>query len=156
MPGRIIPVNAYPPMLSKTLASRALLELRSERLKRQATEILASNRENLRAAVLELVQQMEEAAHIGDTELVYAQAHEIRGMAATGGIAPAGVIANGLCRYVEAAVRAKAEADPSLIELHVEAVARAARSSADGAALGGEVAQELALLVQKKLGEIKD
>jgi hypothetical protein len=155
-PGRIIPVDAYPPMLRKSLASRALFVLRSEKLKQQASEILQKSGDAMWTAVLEGVGRMENASRGGDVKEIHAQAHEIRGMAAIAGVGPAGTIANGLCRYIDAATRAGAAVDMPLIALHVEAIARAARARDEGKALGKLVAEELALLVQKKLREIKD
>lgn len=156
MPGRIIPVTSYPAMMRKSLASKAVFELRSERLKQHASEILNTSSEALRAAVLQCVGEMEEAGKSGDMQTVFAQAHEIRGMAATAGMAPAGQLANGLCRYLDAAEQAGLKADHPLVALYLDAIVRAARSPDEAGKFGNVVANELAQLAQKKLDGVKD
>ena len=156
MPGRIIPVESYPAMMRKSLASKATFELRSERLKQHANEILSTSGEALRAAVLQCVDQLEDAGKSGDMETVFAQAHEIRGMAATAGMAMVGQIANGLCRYLDASEQAGIKVDRSLVALHLDAIIRASRSQDEANKLGSVVANELAQLVAKKLDGVKD
>jgi len=156
MPGRIIPVEAYPAMVRKSMASKAVFELRSERLKQHASEILSTSGETMRVAVLQCVELMEDAGKAGDMEAVFAAAHEIRGMAATAGMAPVGAIANGLCRYLDAAIQGRFPVDAPLVSLHLDAIVRAAKSTDEATALGNVVAGELAQLAQKKLDGIKD
>lgn len=156
MPGRIIPVESYPAMMRKSLASKAVFELRSDRLKQHAGEILSTSGEALRTAVLQCVGQMEDAGKSGDMETVFAQAHEIRGMAATAGMALVGQIANGLCRYLDACEQGRLKVDRPLVALHMDAIIRAARSQDEANKLGSVVANELAQLAAKKLDGVKE
>ena len=156
MPGRIIPVESYPAMMRKSLASKAMFELRSERLKQHASEILSTSGEAMKGAVLKCVEEMESAGKAGDMQTVFAQAHEIRGMAATAGMALVGQIANGLCRYLDASEQAGLKVDAPLVALHLDAIVRAARSQDEANKLGGVVANELAQLAAKKLDGVKE
>ncbi len=155
-PGRIIPVDAYPPMMRKSLVSKAIFELRSERLRQHASDILSSSGDALRVAVLQYVDIMEDAAKRGDMENVYAQAHEVRGLAATAGMAELGQIANGLCQYLDTALQDRFGVDGPLVNLYLDAIVRAARAGDEAIAYGGLVATELAQLARKKLGGVKD
>ncbi len=148
-----IPPNAYPQMTSA--AAMSLLQaLRDPKVAAAAGCIIADKAEELRHAVFGHVDRMEIAARDFDIAAIFEQAHEIRGLAGNAGLNATGRIANGLCRYLDAAGRASHKPERTLVALHLEAIARAARAEDEATRLGDAVANELATLVDKKIGEI--
>ena len=78
---------------------------------------------------------------------------EIRGLAETASLRATGRIADGLCQYLDAMTQAGADADPSVVHLHLGAILRAAKAGSDSK-LGDVVTGELKALVERKLTEI--
>ncbi|HEY0283193.1 MAG TPA: hypothetical protein VGC27_11290 [Rhizomicrobium sp.] len=146
---KIMP-GAYPVFPRKT-AEGLLQALRNPEVISAAARVVADRAEELRVAVLAHVDRIADAAHAADPAAIYAQAHEIRGLAGNAGLLAAGRIANGLCRYLDALGRSGRQPDQELVVLHLEAIARAARAEDEATRLGDTVASELAALVDKKL-----
>jgi hypothetical protein len=147
---KIMP-GAYP-VLSGKAAMRLLHALRDPEIVSAAAKVVADKAEELRVAVLAHVDRIADAANAADPVATYEQAHEIRGLAGNAGLIATGRIANGLCRYLDALGRAGRQPDQELVALHLEAIARAARAEDEATRLGDTVANELAALVDKKLG----
>jgi hypothetical protein len=152
----LIPADSYPQMLPKAKRAQAMLTLRSSETLTKAGRIIAIRAAELRGAVLELIGQMEAAAQAGDWPVVYTTAHEIRGLAGTAGLAATGRIANGFCHYLDTIALRRLKPDDAVATLHVDAIARSARTEDDAARHGDAVAQQLSRLVTRKLAEIKD
>ncbi len=146
----------YPPLLSKARSRQAMNLLRSPETLNKAKRIIALKTGELRGAVLELVARVEDAARAGDWALVYDTTHEIRGLAGTAGLNATGRIANGLCHYLDTVARLGMVPDVPVASLHLDAIARSARTEDEAAQHGDAVAQQLAALVARKLAEIKD
>src|SRR5581483_10147130 len=113
---------------------------------RRAERIIASKSSELCTAVDGYVAKLEAALQAGDTDGLYNEAHEIRGLAETAGLVAAGRIANGLCSYLDEAKRRALVPDQALLRLYVEAAVRATRATDDTTRLGDKVALELAAL----------
>ena len=152
----IIPATDYPPLLPAALRARALRLLRGGDTIAKANRVISLKRGELHGAVLQRVDLIEAAARTEDWSLVYDLAHEIRGMAGTAGLAATGRIANGLCGYLDALALFGAEPDRTVATLHLDAIVRSARTEDDAARHGAAVADQLASLVDRKLGEIKE
>lgn len=148
----LIPADAYPPVMRACDAREFLQQLKGEALQTRMTHVVASRAAELRDAVRAAAARLEMAAQGGDTETVYAEAHEIRGLAGTGGLGASGQIADRLCLYIDAAMRAGLTVDGGIVGLHVGAIARAAHAQDEATRLGSEVADELGALVARKLG----
>jgi hypothetical protein len=88
--------------------------------------------------------------------MVYAATHEIRGLAATAGLAATGRIANVFCHYLDAVAQLGLAPETAIAKLHLNALVRSARTEDDTARHGDLVAQELSALVARKLAELKD
>src|SRR5579872_3422038 len=101
MPKRaqLIPPEAYPQLANKSEAIAAARVLRSPAAARRGARAIEEQRESLSAAVHGLVDDLEKAG--GALDLVLQAAHEIRGLAEPAGLAAAGRIADGLCRYAD-------------------------------------------------------
>jgi len=151
---KIMP-GAYP-VFSRKTASGLLHALRDPEITAAAARVIASKAEELRIAVLAHVDRIGKAARAADPVATYEQAHEIRGLAGNAGLTATGRIANGLCKYLDAINRAGRQPDQELVALHLEAIARAAHAEDEATRLGDTVANELAVLVDKKLAEIND
>ena len=151
---KIMP-GAYP-VFPRNTASRLLQALRDPEIVAAAARVVADKAEELRTAVLAHVDRIAEAARACDSVAIFAQAHEIRGLAGNAGLLATGRIANGLCKYLDAINRARLRPDQGLVALHLEAIARAAHAEDEATRLGEEVANELAALVDRKLAEIND
>lgn len=149
----IIPPHAYPPPLRKAQARAFVESLMSDAVLERTEKVLDAHKDNLRSAVLSHLGCLEEDLEGGDFRAVYEQAHEIRGLAGTAGLKYTGRIAFGLCNYLEAMTRSGGTPDAAVIELHVDAIARAARSGEDFQALGEEVTSQLSALVRRRIGE---
>ena len=154
-PLKTIPPNAYPQFAAAD-AMRLLHALRDPEVVADAAHIIAEKAEDMRHAVLAHVDRLEKAARDFDMAATFEQAHEIRGLAGNAGLSATGRIANGLCKYLDATGRAALEPERALVVLHLEAIARAARAEDEATRLGDTVANELAVLVDKKLAEIND
>ena len=152
----VVPAESYPPLLSPIQRRQAMAKLRSAETLAKASRILAARAAELRDAVLELVAQFEEAMAAGDWPLVYSATHEIRGLAATAGLAATGRIANVFCHYLDSMTQLGLEPEAAVAKLHLDAVVRSARTEDDTARHGELVAQELSALVARKLAELKD
>ncbi|HUO88831.1 MAG TPA: Hpt domain-containing protein [Rhizomicrobium sp.] len=152
----LIPADAYPPLLPMPLRAEALLTLRSAETLASANSIIALRSASLREAVHELIRQMRSAGRTASWISVYAAAHEIRGLAGTAGLSATGRIANGFCHYLDAVARQRIEPELDVVKLHLDAIARSARTEADTARHGDAVARELSELVARKLSEINE
>jgi hypothetical protein len=148
----MIAASDYPAMLNGTDAANFLRKLTSYETAQRAARIVDLRRDGLCDVVLDYIARMEKAAAAGDLPAVFAQAHEIRGLAGTAGLEAAGRIADGLCKYVEAASSLGATAEPAVIALHVDAISRASVAQGEALKLGNRVAVELGALVAHKLG----
>lgn len=152
----LVAVEDYPPLLSKARSKQAMALLKSSATLAKASRIIAIKTAELRGAVIELIEQMDQAARAGDWPAVYGAAHEVRGLAGTAGLGATGRIANGLCHYLDAIHDMEQEPDATIASLHLDAIARSARTMDDTARHGDAVAQQLAALVARKLAEIKE
>ena len=146
----------YPLLLSKARSKQAMNLLRSSETLAKASRIIAMKTAELRNAVLALVEQTERAAREADWPALYETTHEIRGLAGTAGLAATGRIANGLCHYLDSISGLGLAPDTAVASLHLDAIARSARTPDDTARHGDAVAQQLSALVARKLAEIKD
>jgi hypothetical protein len=148
----VIPVTEYPPVMRRTDALDFLRALRSEEVATRAGRAIAARKSEICDAVRGAARRLEAAARAGHFETVYDEAHEIRGLAQTGGLAASGHIADRLCLYLDAVVRAHQPVDSGIVGLHVGAIARAAHATDEATMLGSEVAEQLGTLVARKLG----
>ena len=154
MPKRaqIISPDAYPGLLPKGVSAAVARQLRSPEMAERGAKAIEEQGDSLRLAVLDLVGELEKAAT--DHAAISAAAHEIRGLAGSAGLASAGRIAEGLCRYYDQVAAMTLRPDAAIVELHVSAIARAARHQDEASRMSDKVAKELAVLVQHKLTEI--
>lgn len=141
--------DAYPQMLSRPNAARALQALRAPATAEKAAQVMADFAAPMREAVAILAGDLEQAG--ADTIAIHTTAHEIRGCAGPAGLAVTGRIADGLCRYLDEAGRMGRAADPTLVGLHVSAIIRGARGAESEQLISDTVAQELAVLVARRL-----
>jgi hypothetical protein len=148
---QFITPDAYPQPMGKQEAARALLTLRSTETAAKAQAAMAAVIPPMRAAILQYVDEMEDAA--GDMKKLYERAHEIRGFAETAGLITTGRIAEILCRYMDDMERAGKPFDTTIVALHASAIARAARAEEDDVRMGEVVAVELAALVARRLSD---
>ncbi|MBI3677316.1 MAG: Hpt domain-containing protein [Proteobacteria bacterium] len=149
----VIPPQAYPQMMRRADALKFILLAGSQEALQRAVRAVANCSTELKHAVFDHVERLQEATSQAQVQAVYDEAHEIRGIAATIGLISTGRIANSLCTYIDATQRAAVAADAAVITLHVEAIARAAFAEDEATRLGDEVADELSSLVTYKLGE---
>lgn len=147
----IIPTSDYPPVLPQPAATEFARYIRGEDMQRRLGFVMSTRRVEFAEAVRKSAGRMQIAARAGDLEDVFAEAHEIRGLAQTGGLTASGIIADRLCLYLHMA-RALGKIDHGLVGLHVGAIARAAHASDEATRLGSAVAEELAALTARKLG----
>jgi HPt (histidine-containing phosphotransfer) domain-containing protein len=155
MPKRaqIIPPEAYPQLVNKSDAASVARALRSPAIVERGARVIEEQGESLHTAVHDLVDDLEKAGR--EHELVLRAAHEIRGLAGTAGLAAAGRIADGLCRYFDESEQLGVGPDMTIVRLHIGAIARAARAEDEVSQMSEVVAKELAALVNHKLTEIK-
>jgi hypothetical protein len=146
---QMIAPDAYPQMISRQNAASAMRILRSSQTAVRAAVAMEACIPPMKAAILQYVAEMESAG--ADMRKIFARVHEIRGFAETAGLATTGRIAEILCRYMDDMERLGKQQDAHLVELHVSAIARAARAEEDDIELGEMVAAELAALVARKL-----
>jgi hypothetical protein len=150
---QFIPPDAYPQMMSKQDAGNAMKVLRSDQTAAKAQVAFEAAVPSMRAAILQYVEALEKAG--GDMPRMFEIVHEIRGFAATAGLATTGRIADILCRYMDDMVRINKPMDTMLVNLHVSAIARAARAEDDDVKMGQVVAAELAALVARRMAEAR-
>lgn len=157
--GKILPSGAevvssesYPAVVPKADVARFIAHLKSEETRAIAEAAMTSARGMMHGALKEYVRILLQAAQTFDLSSIYAQAHEIRGVAETAGFGVAGRMANGLCQYIDALDGAPA--DRTTVQLHVEAIERVVGGKDEGA-IALVVAEELTALVLRKLGETK-
>jgi len=148
---QMIQPDAYPQMMSKAQAARALHTLRSHETAARAQVAMEAAIPPMRAAILQYVDDMEAAS--GAMKRQFEIAHEIRGFAETAGMITTGRIAEILCRYMDDMERLGKPFDATIVALHASAIARAARAEEDDVRMGGVVAAELAALVARRLSE---
>jgi hypothetical protein len=153
---RIVAAADYPALLPPARRAQAMRMLRSGEILDKANKVIALKKAELRGAVLDHVERIDEAARVKDWRLVFELAHEIRGLAATAGLSATGQIANGLCRYLDTLGLFGVEPDVAVTSLHLGAIVRSAKTEDDAARYGATVADQLAALVERKLGEIKE
>jgi chemotaxis protein histidine kinase CheA len=147
----LIATDEYPAMLNAEVAANFVRRLSLPETAQRAQRIIELRRDELCEAVLDYIQHLESAAATSDFTAIFDQAHEIRGLAATAGMEAAGRIADGLCRYLDAAKEQSTAIDPAVVALHVDAIVRASSSSLDAKKFGSRVAVELGALVARKL-----
>jgi len=146
---QMIEPNAYPQMMSKPQAVRALLTLRSHETAAKAQVAMQAAIPPMRAAILQYVDDLEQAA--GNLRRQFEIAHEIRGFAENAHMITTGRIAEILCRYMDDMERLGKNWDAAIVALHTSAIARAARAEEDDVRMGEVVAAELAALVARRL-----
>ncbi|HEX3810691.1 MAG TPA: Hpt domain-containing protein [Rhizomicrobium sp.] len=147
----ITPVSAYPQPVSGIVKTQLRHALSSRETLKAAEKVMQEKSGDMREAVLSYVAKLEAAKNSGDAGLLFAQAHEIRGLAANAGLVSAGRIADGLCRYLDEAGRREATVDRAVTSLFVDAVSRASHATDDATKLGDTVARELNALAARKL-----
>ena len=150
---QIIAPEAYPQMLNRSDAARAVLVMHAPETATRAQAAMQAAIPPMRAAILQYVDEMEAAAQ--DMKKLFALAHEIRGFAETAGMVTTGRIAEILCRYMDDMKRAGKPLDTTIVALHASAIARAARAEEDDVRMGEKVAAELASLVARRLAEVQ-
>jgi hypothetical protein len=148
---QVIEPDAYPQMMNKPQAARALLALRSHETAARAQVAMEAAIPPMRAAILQYVDDIERAA--GDMRKQFEIAHEIRGFAENADMITTGRIAEILCRYMDDMDRLGKNWDAAIVALHTAAIARAARAEEDDVRMGEVVAAELAALVARRLSE---
>lgn len=156
----LIQPGAYP-VLTATAAAAISKQLRDPKTAHAAECALEGGTSAIRDAALVYIDRlqthidhMQAAVATGDFDLIYSEAHEVRGLAGNAGLTAAARIAGELCRYLDAMSRAGAAPGAAVVQLHLEAAVRAARAEDEATRLGGTVAEVLATLVNKKLAEI--
>ena len=150
---QIISPDHYPQMVSKSDAAKISRLLRSGETLAQGARVVQEAGGRLREAVRDYVRELEEA--IGDHEITFDKAHEIRGFAETAGLKATGRIADGLCRYFDEMAKFNAKPDTAVVALHISAIVRAANAEDEASRMSDVVAKELAALVNHKLSEAK-
>lgn len=150
---QIILPDHYPQLVNKADAAKISRLLRSGKALAEGARVIKEAGTHLRQGVRDYVRELEEA--IGDHEITFDKAHEIRGFAETAGLKATGRIADGLCRYFEELAKLEAEPEPAVVALHISAIVRAAHAEDEASRMSEVVAQELAALVNHKLSEVK-
>ena len=150
---QIIPPDLYPQMVSRRDAAKLSRILRSGETLARGANVIQEAGAHLREGVRDYVRELEDA--IGDHEISFDKAHEIRGFAETAGLKATGRIADGLCRYLEEMAKLDAEPDTAVVTLHISAIVRAAHAEDEASRMSEVVAKELAALVGHKLSEAK-
>ncbi len=148
---QFIAPDAYPQMMSKQDAARAMKTLRSSATAEKAQVAMEKAAPPMKVAILQYVCELEEAE--GNLDLIFEKVHEIRGFAETAGLITTGRISEILGRYMDDMIRIGKPADAAIVALHVSAIAQAARAERDDIAMGEMVAGELAALVARRLTE---
>lgn len=154
IPAETIAVGEYPAMMTPAETAAFLSTVRNPETARRANRVVAAQVGAIGDAVLEYIKRLEAAVAASNAAQIGQVAHEIRGLAATAGMEASGRIADGLYKYLDAVARAGLIADPTVVNLHSSAIARAARATDDATRLGGKVAAELATLAAHKLQSV--
>lgn len=154
--GTIISPSSIPPLLRPSDVKEFAKAASNPELVRRANGVIAAKSSEIAHAVTGYVFKLEAAARAGEMEALYDEAHEIRGLAETAGLVAAGRIANGLCRYLDEMKRIGVAPDPSLVTVHVEAIARATRATDEATKLGAAVTAELAKVTAHKISVAKE
>jgi chemotaxis protein histidine kinase CheA len=152
----IVPVSDYPAMLTPAAAAEFVRLIASPDAKQRVTNAVDLRRDMLGGAVRGYVGDLEKAVADNDMKAIFDIAHEIRGLAGTAGLETSGKIADGLCKYIDAADRLAAPVETPVVALHIDAIARAASAAAEAKTHGARVAAELNTLVTHKLQAIND
>jgi hypothetical protein len=142
------------PVFSPNVAMRLGKALRDTEVSAQAEQTLAATADGMRGCVLEHLVKVEAAVRVNDLAQIFQESHEIRGLAGNAGLSATGLIANCLCRYLDGFSQAGLVPERPVIQLHLEAMSRAAYAKDEATRLGDTVAAGMAQLVEKKLGEI--
>lgn len=153
-PVRVISPDVYPRLVPKNAAPGLARMLKSDTTIQRAKRVIARKAESLRAAVLDYVDRLCKAGRDDDIAAIYAQAHEIRGLAETAGLKATGRIADGLCQYLDTLSRAGKMPDPAVVKLHLGAILRAAGAGTGAGKLDDVVTGELRALVAHKLADL--
>ena len=152
----IVQVADYPAMLDEKAAAEFMHVLASNDTNKRMKTTIEQRRGEISSAVRRYVEELAAAATAGNLKAVFDRAHDIRGLAGTGGLEASGKIADGLCKYIDAVERLGATVETPIIALHIDAIARAASTSAEAQMHGPQVAAELGELVTRKLNAIND
>jgi hypothetical protein len=150
---QLIAPDAYPQMINKQGAARALQSLRGGQVAAKVQVAMQAAVPMMRAAILQYADEMEEAA--GDMALVYQKVHEIRGFAETAGLVVTGRISEILCRYMDDMERSAKPLDTTIVALNVSAIIRAARAEEVDTKVAETVTEEMAALVALRLAEAR-
>jgi hypothetical protein len=150
---QFITPDAYPQMLEKGGAARALKVLRSAQTAMKAAVAMEACVAPMRAAVLQYVGEIEKST--ADMAMIFDIAHEIRGLAETAGMITMGRISDLLCHYMDETKRMGRSPDAAIVGLHVSAIGRAARAAEDDIGMGAVVTAELSALVCRKLNDLR-
>jgi hypothetical protein len=151
---QFITPDAYPQMLEKGGAARALRSLRSPQTALKAAMAMEACVVPMRAAVLQYVGEMEKS--VADLVRIFDIAHEIRGLAETAGLITMGRISDLLCHYMDETRRMGREPEATIVTLHVAAIGRAARAEEDDIGMGAVVTAELSALVCRRLNDLRN
>ena len=148
----MIPADAYPQVLARLDAAQFLTALKSNQVKDRVGHVIKAGKHALSDAVRLAAGRLDGFARDRDMPAVLAEAYEIRSLAETAGLTASGRIAAGLCFYLNAIAKTNTPADPAIVTLHVDAIARAAHARDEATRLGTEVTAQLRALVHDKLG----
>lgn len=147
----VIEPDAYPQMINKRNAVRALATLQSQHVALKAKTAMNAYTPMLRDAIMDYVEALEEAGN--DMARIFAISHEIRNFGENAGMATTGKVAEVLCRYMDEMERLKKPIDQTIVSLHIATIARAARAEDEDTGMGHTVAAELEALVNRRLGD---
>ena len=148
---QLIAPDAYPQMMKAADVAHAMATLKSAQTRANAQVAMKAAARPMRAAILQYVDQLEDAGQ--DLVRIFDLMHEIRGFAETAGLVTTGRIADILCRYMDDMARMQKPADTVIVDLHIAAIARAARAQDDDVKMGEVVAAQLAALVAHRLAD---
>jgi HPt (histidine-containing phosphotransfer) domain-containing protein len=151
-----VPPEAYPALIPPAARVQAMMMLKSSVTLARAAQAVALKAPEMREAVLALIEELDEALRTSDWPAAFAATHEIRGLAGSAGLAATGRIANGLCRYLDAAGASGTEPEDEVANLHLDALIRSTRPADDTLRHGDAVAEQLAALVDRRLAGLKD
>jgi len=151
MPATIILPTDYPQMPAPCVDALRKT-LRDPKVADNAARVLEAGKAGLRKAVLRAVDRLGAATE--DPASLYAEAHEIRGLAGNAGLPSAANIASLLCRYLDMVRRAGRPVDPEVTALHIMALVRATHAGNDTMLLADVVQRELSALVARKITEL--
>jgi chemotaxis protein histidine kinase CheA len=151
-----VAVKDYPAMLDETAAQEFLQIMARSDTTRRMNQAIDQRRDEISLAVHGYVRELAAAAAQGDLKRVFERAHEIRGLAGTGGLASTGKIADNLCKYIDTAARLDAKTETAVIALHIDAIARSCSASEEAKTHSEQVVTELGKLVEHRLQAINE